>query len=93
MVDRKKVVIVGAGHNGLVAAGYLARAGLDVEALERRDVVGGAAVTEEWFPGFHISTCSYICHILQKKVIDDLELRKVRILRVLPRPGADISAP
>ncbi|MCY4473876.1 MAG: NAD(P)/FAD-dependent oxidoreductase, partial [Chloroflexi bacterium] len=76
MAQNTKVVIVGAGHNGLVAAGYLARAGLDVQVLERRDVVGGAVVTEEWFPGYHISTCSYVCHILQKKVIDDLEMRK-----------------
>jgi len=75
MAKNTRVVIVGAGHNGLVAAGYLARAGLDVQVLERRDVVGGAAVTEEWFPGYRISTCSYVCHILQKKVIDDLELR------------------
>ena len=76
MTEKKKVVIVGGGHNGLVAAGYLGRAGLNVQVLERRDVVGGAVVTEEWFPGYHISTCSYICHILQKKVIDDLELRR-----------------
>ena len=76
MAENTRVVIVGAGHNGLVAAGYLGRAGLNVQVLERRDVVGGAAVTEEWFPGFHISTCSYICHILQQKVIDDLELRR-----------------
>ena len=97
MVDSKKVVIVGAGHNGLVAAGYLARAGLDVEMLERRDVVGGAAVTEEWFPGFHISTCSYICHILQKKVIDDLELRRYGFYvysldpgRIFPHPNGNV---
>ena len=97
MVGRKKVVIVGAGHNGLVAAGYLARAGLDVEVLERRDVVGGAAVTEEWFPGFHISTCSYICHILQKKVIDDLELRRYGFYvhsldpaRIFPFPNGNV---
>ena len=76
MAENTRVVIVGAGHNGLVAAGYLGRAGLNVQVLERRDVVGGAAVTEEWFPGFHISTCSYVCHILQQKVIDDLELRR-----------------
>ena len=97
MVDRNKVVIVGAGHNGLVTAGYLARAGLDVEVLERRDVVGGAAVTEEWFPGFHISTCSYICHILQKKVIDDLELRRYGFYvysldpaRIFPFPNGNV---
>ena len=76
MSSKTRVVIVGAGHNGLVAAGYLARAGLNVKVLERRNVIGGAAVTEEWFPGYKISTCSYVCHILQKKVIDDLQLRK-----------------
>ena len=76
MAENARVVIVGAGHNGLVAAGYLGRAGLDVQVLERRDIVGGAAVTEEWFPGYKISTCSYVCHILQQKVIDELELRR-----------------
>ncbi|MDE2990116.1 MAG: NAD(P)/FAD-dependent oxidoreductase [Chloroflexota bacterium] len=76
MAGNPRVVLVGAGHNGLVAAGYLGRAGLDVQVLERRDVVGGAAVTEEWFPGFNISTCSYVCHILQQKVIDELEMRR-----------------
>ena len=76
MAENTRVVIVGAGHNGLVAAGYLGRAGLNVQVLERRDVVGGAAVTEEWFPGYKISTCSYLCHILQQKVIDELELRR-----------------
>ena len=76
MAEKTRVVIVGGGHNGLVAAGYLGRAGLDVQVLERRDIVGGAAVTEEWFPGYKISTCSYICHILQQKVIDELELRR-----------------
>ena len=97
MADKTKVVIVGAGHNGLVAAGYLARAGLDVQVLERRDVVGGAAVTEEWFPGYNISTCSYVCHILQKKVIDELELRKygfhvypIDPMRVHPFPNGKV---
>ena len=97
MSNNTRVVIVGAGHNGLVAAGYLARAGLDVQILERRDVVGGAAVTEEWFPGYRLSTCSYLCHILQKKVIDDLELRKygfhvypIDPSRVLPFPNGKV---
>ena len=76
MTSAKEVVIVGGGHNGLVAAAYLARAGLRVRVLERRSVVGGAAVTEELFPGYRLSTCSYVCHALQKKVVDDLELRK-----------------
>ena len=94
MAENTRVVIVGAGHNGLVAAGYLGRAGLDVQVLERRDVVGGAAVTEEWFPGYKISTCSYVCHILQQKVIEELELRKygfhvypINPMRVHPFPN------
>ena len=69
-------IIVGAGHNGLVAANYLAKEGGRVLVLERRDFVGGACITEELFPDFRVSSCSYICHMLQGKVIDDLELRK-----------------
>lgn len=70
------ILILGGGHNGLVAAGYLARAGLNVLVLERRDVPGGACVTEEFFPGYRLSSCSYLCYLLQAKVIDDLELRR-----------------
>ena len=69
-------IVIGGGHNGLVCAGYLAKAGLDVLVLERRPFVGGAVATEELFPGYRLSSCSYICHLLQAKVIDDLELRK-----------------
>ncbi|REJ87684.1 MAG: NAD(P)/FAD-dependent oxidoreductase [Planctomycetota bacterium] len=69
-------IVVGGGHNGLVCAGYLARAGLSVLVLERRSFVGGAVVTEELFPGYRVSSCSYICHLLQSKIIDDFELRQ-----------------
>ncbi len=69
-------IVVGGGHNGLVAANYFARAGMSVLVLERRDFVGGACITEELFPGFRVSSCSYICYLLQEKVIEDLELRK-----------------
>jgi len=69
-------IIVGGGHNGLVCAAYLAKAGLDVLVLERRHMVGGACATEEIFPGYQISTCSYVAYILQDKVVRDLELRK-----------------
>ncbi|MEC9010200.1 MAG: NAD(P)/FAD-dependent oxidoreductase [Planctomycetota bacterium] len=81
-------IIIGGGHNALVCAGYLARAGLDVLVLERRDFVGGATATEELFPGFHVSSCSYICHLLQAKVIDDLEMRKhgFEVLPLDPEP-------
>ena len=69
------IIIVGGGHNGLTSAAYLADAGIDVLILERRDVVGGAAVTEELIPGFRFSTASMFCGMLQPKVVEDLNLR------------------
>ena len=76
MAQPDSCIIVGAGHNGLVAAYYLARAGIDVTVLERAERVGGGAVTDELFPGYRIGTCAYICHMLQRRVIDDMELRR-----------------
>ncbi|NKB39387.1 MAG: FAD-dependent oxidoreductase, partial [Gammaproteobacteria bacterium] len=70
------VVIIGAGHNGLTCAAYLARKGLKVKMLERRHVIGGAAVTEEFHPGYRNSTFSYAVSLLNPKVINDLELKK-----------------
>jgi len=70
------VLIIGGGHNGLVCAFYLARAGLKVTVLERRRVVGGAAVTEEFYPGFRNSVASYTVSLLNPKVISDLELAR-----------------
>ena len=70
------VVILGGGHNGLVCAFYLAKAGLKVTVLERRHVVGGAAVTEEFHPGFRNSTASYTVSLLNPKVIADMELAR-----------------
>ena len=78
-------VVIGAGHNGLVCAYYLARAGLKVRLYEARDVVGGAAVTEEFAPGFRNSTASYTVSLLQPKVIADMELER-RGYRVIERP-------
>ena len=69
-------IVVGAGHNGLVTAGYLARAGLKTLVVESRPVVGGACVTEEVFPGYKVSTTSYLCSLLQEKVIKDLQIEK-----------------
>jgi phytoene dehydrogenase-like protein len=78
-------VIIGAGHNGLVCAFYLARAGLKVRIVERRDVVGGAAVTEEFHPGFRNSVASYTVSLLQPKVIRDMKLVD-HGYRVIERP-------
>ncbi len=78
-------VIIGGGHNGLVCACYLAAAGLKVRVLERRGVVGGAAVTEEFFPGFRNSTASYTVSLLHPQVIRDLNLQQ-HGLQILERP-------
>src|SRR4051794_20630590 len=67
-------IVVGGGHNGLTAAAYLARAGLDVCVLERRDVLGGACVTEELWPGYRVSRASYVVSMLQPKVVAELRL-------------------
>ena len=82
------VLIIGGGHNGLVCAAYLAAAGLKVRVLERRQLVGGAAVTEEFHPGFRNSVASYTVSLLNPKVIADLRLHQ-HGLRVVERPYAN----
>src|SRR5688572_29821925 len=72
----KDAIVIGGGHNGLVCAAYLAAAGLKVTVLERRSVVGGAAVTEEFFPDFRNSIASYTVSLLNPKVIRDLDLHR-----------------
>ena len=73
-MNETDVVIIGAGHNGLTCAAYLAMAGLRVKVVERRKVVGGAAVTEEFHPGFRNSVAAYTVSLLNPKVIADLRL-------------------
>ncbi|MFL5233747.1 MAG: phytoene desaturase family protein, partial [Microvirga sp.] len=75
-MERCDVVVIGAGHNGLTCAAYLARAGLRVKVVERRHIVGGAAVTEEFHPGFRNSVASYTVSLLNPKIIRDLDLHR-----------------
>ena len=82
------VIVLGAGHNGLVCANYLAAGGLKVKVLERRAVVGGAAVTEEFVPGFRNSSASYTVSLLHPAIIRDLRLVE-RGLRIVERPFAN----
>ena len=86
MAQRYDAVIIGGGHNGLISAAYLARAGLKTVVLERRHVLGGAAVTEEIVPGFRFSVASYVVSLLRPEVIRDLNLPKYG-LDILPLDG------
>src|SRR5438132_12275531 len=74
MTTPYNAIIIGAGHNGLVTACYLAKAGWKVLVLERRYLVGGACVTEEIFPGFKVSTAAYVNSLFRKEIVRDLRL-------------------
>lgn len=82
-IKKYDAIVIGGGHNGLTAAAYLARAGKDVLVMERRYVLGGAAVTEEVFPGFKFSVCSYVVSLLKANIIRELMLPKFG-LELLP---------
>ena len=86
------VIVIGGGHNGLVNAAYLARAGKKVLVLERRYVLGGAAVTEEIIPGFKFSVCSYVVSLLRPEIIRDLDLPR-HGLEILPLDGTFTPMP
>src|SRR5512139_3837245 len=95
MPEKFDAIIIGAGHNGLVNAAYLARAGKKVLVLERRPVIGGASVTEEILPGFKFSVFSYVVSLLRPEIVRDLDLPKhgLTILplesTLTPLPGGD----
>ena len=84
--DQHDAIVIGAGHNGLVAACYLARAGLDVLVLERNAYIGGAAVSRRLYDGFTYSNCSYVCSLLRTEIIRELNLPG-HGLQIIPYEG------
>ncbi|HUL70248.1 MAG TPA: NAD(P)/FAD-dependent oxidoreductase [Gemmatimonadales bacterium] len=90
MATTYDLIIIGGGHNGLVTAAYTARAGLKVLVLERREMVGGCAVTEELWPGFKVSTASYVNSLFRPEIIRDLELKR-HGFEMLPRSPSSFT--
>src|SRR5215207_9054444 len=84
MTQTYDLIVIGGGHNGLVTAAYVAGTGADVLVLERREVLGGACVTEELWPGFKVSTAAYVNSLLRPEIIQDLELKR-HGFKMLPR--------
>jgi phytoene dehydrogenase-like protein len=90
MATNYDLIIIGGGHNGLVTAAYLARAGAKVLVLERREMVGGACVTEEVWPGYKVSTAAYVNSLLRPEIIRDLELKR-HGFQMLPRSPSSFT--
>src|SRR5829696_10036401 len=75
-VSERDVVVVGGGHNGLACAAYLAKAGMDVLVLERRDILGGAAATETMWVGYQVSSASYVVSLMPDRIVAELDLKR-----------------
>jgi phytoene dehydrogenase-like protein len=90
MPQTHDIIIIGAGHNALVAAAYLARARYKVLVLERRDIVGGCCITEELWPGFNVSTAAYVNSLLRPEIIRELDLKKYGF-EMLPRSPSSFT--
>jgi phytoene dehydrogenase-like protein len=82
-MKRYDAIIIGAGHNGLTAAAYLAKAGLDVVVLEKNDYIGGAAVTREMHEGWFYSSCSYVCSMMRQSIHRDLVISRHGVFFVI----------
>src|SRR5690242_15109605 len=90
MPNNYDAIIIGAGHNGLVTAVYLAKSGFKVLVLERREIVGGCCITEELWPGFRVSTAAYVNSLLRPEIIRDLDLKKYGF-EMLPRSPSSFT--
>src|SRR5207244_13573837 len=90
---RYDAIVVAVGHNGLVAAGYLAKERLKVLVLERRPIVGGACVTEEIIPGYRVTRTSYVCSLLLPEVIRDFRMKDYGFLTLVPEPHSFYPSP
>lgn len=93
MTSKFDAIIIGAGHNGLVTAAYLARAGKKVLVLERRELVGGCVVTEELWPGFKVSTASYVNSLFRPEIIRDLDLKRHGFVMIPRSPSSFTPLP
>ena len=85
-MQKYDAIVIGAGHNGLTNAAYLAKAGLDVLVVEKNDYIGGAAVSRELYPDWKYSNCSYVCSLLRPEIMRDLQLPR-HGLQVVPYGG------
>src|SRR6476620_9556557 len=93
MAETRDVIIIGGGHNGLVTAFYLAKAGFKPLVLERREQVGGAAITQEFSPGFRCSTLAHSAGPLLPEVMRDMQLERFGMQQVVPEAGVTALAP
>src|SRR5258707_1954094 len=93
MAQTRDVIIVGGGHNGLVTAFYLAKAGFKPLVLERRDQTGGAAITEEFHPGFKCSTLAHTAGPIRPDVVRDMQLEKHGLKMIIPEIGVTSLTP